>query len=119
MPERVRVLCPLLLHEFIHSGLIVFPALPQHVHSVQSGASVRNPFPHALVEPAAPETSSHNEYVLPCGVETIFLYTFRLHFRSGGDDDASDRVAGHHYPVGGEEFLHALVGHADFLHPAP
>ena len=39
-----------------------------------------------------------------CGVETIFLDARFLHFWSAGNEDASDRVSGHHDLVGGEEF---------------
>ena len=93
--------------------------MPEDIHPFHSRAAVGYPFLHALVHAAASETSADDEQVLLSRCEAIFLFPFCLHFRRCRDDDAPDRVAGHHDLVSRKESLHAFVGDTDLLHPVP
>ena len=115
IPDNFRIGFPPFLHELVHSGLVVLSALPQDVHSFAAGTALGYPFPHALVETAAPEASSYNEDMFAGRVESIFPDSFFLHLRGARDEDAADRVPGHHYLLFREEALHAFVSDADAL----
>ena len=107
-------------HEFVHAFLVVLAALPDDLDVLAAGAAGFDPFLHGPVQRAAAEAAAHDEQVLLLRVQPVEFHRLFLHRRRRrGGDLLADGVAAHHDPVGREEAFHALVGHADLLHPLP
>ena len=95
-----------------HLGLVIFARLPDHLERRPELLS-REPRLHRLVERAAAQRAAHDEHRGACGVQSESGRSFQPVGLGRHGEASAQGISRVHDPLGGEEALHAVVGHAD------